>query len=173
MATARAISQHAARTQRTPDDVVGAQHGEPLLGKHPHNGGEQPVIAGEGGPADTGQDLGSLKIWTQIQQAGPLDRPHQDQVLHQIGPQQGQDAACGADPGKSVRKAGNQGRISKILERQDKDGAPGVARRAGHLGRERTAAGQDAEGAWRPPRLTLGGHEALRSRDGWAEKIIK
>ncbi len=47
--------QHAGRADRLRQHLVRAQHPEPLLAQHADDRGQQPVIAGEGGAADAGQ----------------------------------------------------------------------------------------------------------------------
>ena len=61
-------------------NVVRAEHAETLLGEHPHHGGQQPIVAGEGGATDARQDARALGIGPQAEQRRPPHRPHQNEI---------------------------------------------------------------------------------------------
>ena len=79
---------------------------KPSSPRHLDDGGEEAVIAGEGGAADARQQAGALGIRTEMQQAGALDRADEDDVLAPGLPQQPQDLpGCGqARGGRADRR---------------------------------------------------------------------
>ena len=67
--------------KRLVQDLVRAEHAEPLLGEHPDDSGQQSIVAGECRAADAGQNARALGIRPQIEQRRPPHRPDQHEVL--------------------------------------------------------------------------------------------
>ena len=97
----RRRAQQAARPDRLGQDFVRADDPETFLAQHAHHRGEQPVIAGEGGAADAGQQAGPLGIRAQVEQRRAAHRPDQHQVAAGVQPQQFENPARGADAGRA------------------------------------------------------------------------
>ncbi len=55
--------------------------GEAFLSEHLHDGREQPIVTGERGASDTGEDSHALRVRAQIADRGAPHRPDQDDVL--------------------------------------------------------------------------------------------
>ena len=91
------------RPERLGQDLVRADDAEPLLGEHPHDGRQQPIVAGECRAADAGQNRARLGIRTQVEQRGPPHRADQHEVLAAMLAQRGNDPARGEDPHDLVR----------------------------------------------------------------------
>ena len=96
MSAARGASGAARREQadgreRLGQHLVRAEDAEPFLAQHPDHRGEQPVVAGEGRPADAGEDARALGVGAQRQQVGPAHPADQHEVATALRVQRRQD----------------------------------------------------------------------------------
>jgi hypothetical protein len=120
---------------------VRANNGEAFLGKDPHQRRQQPVIARKRGPSDSGQNLCTLKIWTEMGQSWPFHWPDQDQVLHAMLAQQGQNTTRGAQPSVGVGIPTDHRGVREAFEGNDENRP---SRRVG--------GGRNLAGKWPPTR---------------------
>ena len=126
-------------------ELMRAANREPLLAQHPHDRRQQSVIAGEEGAADPGQQPRALGVGPEVAQAGSLDGTDQDDVAALLGVQQRQDAARRRRTRPVMRERGDDLGVGEVGEGDDEDGAAGREDRPRDLGRQRAAAGQDAD----------------------------
>ena len=122
-----------------------AEHAETLLGEHPDDGGQQSIVAGEGGATDAGQNARALGIRPQIEQRWPPHRPDQHEILAAMLAQRGDDPPGGEDADDLMRPGREHCRVGEALQPDHEHVASGGACRRGDLARQPAAAGQDAE----------------------------
>ena len=140
-----------------------ADDAEPLLGEHPHHRGQQPVVAGERGAADAGQNARTLGIRPQVEQRRPPHRPDQHEVLAAMFAQRGDDPAGRENPDKLMRPGRQHGGIREAFQPDQEHAAPCGTRCRGDLARQASAAREDAdESATATPRGS--------ARDGWERR---
>ena len=106
---------------------MGAEHPKTLLGEHPDDSGQQPVVAGECGAADAGQNAGALGIRPQIEQRGPPHRPDQHEVLAAMLAQRRHNPPGGQDAHHLVRPGRQHRRLGEALQPDQEHAAPGRA----------------------------------------------
>jgi hypothetical protein len=127
---------------------VHADDAEAFFGQHPDDRGEQPVVAGERGPADAGQQLGALSVRPQVQQRRAAYRTDHDQVLAAIFTQRGDDARGRAEAPDLMWPGSQDGGIGEAFQPDNINPPARGARCRGDFGRQVTATGDYAQPAW-------------------------
>ena len=95
------------------EDLVGAHDAEAFFAEDADDGGEEAVIAGEGGAADSGHDAGALGIGAEVEPGGAADGADEDEVGAALAAEGGEDGAGGADADFLVGIGGDYGGIGE------------------------------------------------------------
>ena len=125
-----------------------ADDGEALVREHLDHRGEQPVIAGEDGAADAGEDLRALGVGAQVEQRRAADGADHDDVLAGVLAQGGEDASGASDALIFMRPGGEDGRVRGAFEAEDEHAAAGGGGGGRNFAGQVAAAGDDAQAAW-------------------------
>jgi hypothetical protein len=141
----RGFRQQAGRSQRLGEDVMRAENTKTFLAEDADDGGEQAVIAGEGGGADAGDDAGAFGVGAQGKQGRSADRADQHQVAAAVFAQGAEDFAGGAEAAEAVRIGRDDRGDGESVESDDEDAAAASQRRGGDLAGQRPAASENSQ----------------------------
>ena len=141
----RGLGEQAGGTEGLAEDFMRAADVEAFLGEDADDGFEQPVIPGEGGATDAGEEFGAFGVGAEVEQGGAADRADHHQIAAVMGAELAEDAAGGAEADDGVWVGGEHGGVGKAFEPDDEHRAAGRLRGGGDAGGQDAAARENAE----------------------------